>query len=377
MAKRDYYEVLGVDRNTAPDEIKKSYRKLALKYHPDRNKSNNAEEKFNEISTAYGILSNPEKRRIYDQTGHDGIDGRFTQEDIFKHTDFNEIFQGTGFGGVNVDLGSLFGSLFGSGFGGSDNSASPQGQDLGHDVELSFEQAYHGEHLNIIIPRTIICDSCNGSGAYDISSSITCSSCNGKGQVQLVQSTGFARFVRVQDCSQCQGKGKLITKPCKHCKSIGMIQKKQKIDLKIPPGTDEGTRIRLKGYGDATSGNGPYGDLYIITHLKHDSRFIRDGDLLIHESEISFPTATLGGELTVPTLDGNANIKIPSGTQPETIFKLKGKGFPKLRGFGRGDMLVKVHLSIPNKINSKTRKLIETLSEEMGLPKPKKKKFLR
>ena len=156
-----------------------------------------------------------------------------------------------------------------------------------------------------------------------------------------------------------------------------MIQKKQKIDLKIPPGADEGTRIRLKGYGDATSGNGPYGDLYIITHLKHDSRFIRDGDLLIHESEISFPTATLGGELTVPTLDGNANIKIPSGTQPETIFKLKGKGFPKLRGFGRGDMLVKVHLSIPNKINSKTRKLIETLSEEMGLPKPKKKKFLR
>ena len=374
MPKRDYYEVLGVDRNSTYDEIKKSYRELALKYHPDRNKSPNAAEKFNEISTAYGILSNHEKRNIYDQTGHSGIDDRFSQEDIFRNTDFDDIFQGTGFG---VDLGSLFGSLFGSGFGGSGNRASPQGQDLRHDIELSLEQAYRGEHLNITILRNIVCDSCHGSGAYDSSSVITCSSCNGKGQVQLVQSTGFARFVRVQDCSQCQGKGKLITTPCKHCKSIGIIQKKQKIDLKIPPGADEGTRIRLKGYGNATSGNGPYGDLYIITHLKHDQRFIRDGDLLIHESEISFPTATLGGKLTVPTLDGNATIKIPSGTQPETIFKLKGKGFPKLRGFGRGDMLVKVRLSIPKKINSKTRKLIENLSEEMGLPKPKKKKFLR
>lgn len=366
MTNSDYYGILGVSKDTNNQEIKKAYRKLAMKYHPDRNKSADAENKFKDISTAYAVLSNPEKRKIYDQYGQAGIDGKFSTEDIFRGANFEEILRGIG--GIGG-----FGNIFDSFFGSSTSRDSYRGQDLRYDIELTLEQAYRGETLNITIPRNVKCEYCTGSGAARGFSPVTCSNCRGRGQVQVTRSVGFARFVSVQNCSNCRGRGQIIEKPCNKCKSLGILEKKQKVELNIPSGVDEGSRIRLRGYGDVISGTGQAGDLYVITHMKQHDLFIRDNENLIHEIEIDFPTAVLGGEVFIPTLDKSAKLKIPSGTQNQTIFKLKGKGFPRINGFGTGDFLVKVNVHIPKKINSKQRKLIEELSSESGNKKSKRK----
>ncbi|MAM42046.1 MAG: molecular chaperone DnaJ [Thaumarchaeota archaeon] len=369
MTNSDYYDILGVSKGATDQDIKKAYRKLAMKYHPDRNKSPNAEEKFKELSTAYGVLSNSEKRKIYDQYGQQGIDGQFSSEDIFRTTNFDEIF--SGFGGRGGGFGSIFDSLFGS----STPRDPSRGQDLQYNAEITLEQAYRGETLNITIPRHIKCEYCTGSGAEKGSSPITCSNCSGRGQVQVTRSAGFARFVTMQHCSKCRGRGKIIEKPCAKCKSAGVMEKKQTIPVKIPPGVDDGSRIRLRGYGDVTSGMSHPGDLYIVTHIKPSKLFIRNNEHLIYETEIDFPTAVLGGEIIVPTLDKQCKLKIPSGTQNQTIIKVKGKGFPRINGYGTGDLLVKVNVLIPKKINSKQRKLIEELHFELNDNKSKRKFF--
>ena len=370
MSTNDYYDILGVSKTTNEKDIKKAYRKLALKYHPDRNKSKGAEDKFKEISTAYAVVSNPEKRKIYDQYGHAGIDGQFNQEDIFRSTDFADILRGVG--GTGSDG---FGSIFDSVFGSSTSHDPSRGQDLRYDIELTLEQAFKGEKMNITIPRHVKCQYCIGSGAEKGTSPINCSNCNGRGQVQVTRSAGFARFVSVQNCSTCQGRGQIIKKPCKKCNSLGIMEKKQTIELNIPSGVDEGSRIRLRGSGDVTSGTGQPGDLYVVTHMKSHDSFLRDNENLIYETDIDYPIAVLGGDIFVPTLDKNAKLKIPSATQNNTIFKLKGKGFPRINGFGTGDLLVKINVKIPKKVNSKERKLIEELSSELGSDISKRKFF--
>ncbi|NSL74938.1 MAG: molecular chaperone DnaJ, partial [Thaumarchaeota archaeon] len=292
------------------------------------------------------------------------------QEDIFRSTDFADILRGVG----GIGSGG-FGSIFDSFFGSSTSRDPSRGQDLRYDIELTLEQAFKGEKMNITIPRHVKCQYCIGSGAEKGTSPINCSNCNGRGQVQVTRSAGFARFVSVQNCSTCQGRGQIIKKPCKKCNSLGIMEKKQTIELNIPSGVDEGSRIRLRGSGDVTSGTGQPGDLYVVTHMKSHDSFLRDDENLIYETNVDYPIAVLGGDIFIPTLDKNAKLKIPSGTQNNTIFKLKGKGFPRINGFGTGDLLVKINVKIPKKINSKERKLIEELSSEFGSDISKRKFF--
>ena len=367
-SKRDYYEILGISKNASKDDVKKAYRKLALKYHPDKNKSPGAADQFKEISESYGVLSDDEKRNMYDRYGHAGIDGRYTSEDIFGGVDFEDVLRNMGGGG---GLESIFDVFFGGM--GRRRKGPSRGQDLRHDVELTLLQAAKGVTLEINVPRTVHCNNCTGSGAEPGSSTKSCATCQGAGQVQQVQASGFGRFVRVATCSTCRGKGTLVDKPCHDCRGSGHNTRKEKIDVKIPAGVDEGSRIRFRGYGDVSINGGTSGDLFMVTHMIPDKRFDRDGDDLLHETVITFPKAVLGGDVAVPTLDGNAKLKIPSGTQNGTIFRLRGKGFPSISGFGRGDELVKVNVNVPKKLNSRQKELLVDLAKEFGETPPKKR----
>lgn len=364
--KRDYYEVLGVGKQSSKDEIKGTYRKLAMQYHPDRNKSQDAEDKFKEISEAYAVLSDDEKKAQYDQFGHAGIGQRYTEEDIFRGADFGDIFRNMGFGGFN----SIFGTLFGGREGGP-----PRGQDLRFDAEITLEQAAKGVTLKVDIPRTRHCETCGGNGAQPGTSPRTCTTCNGTGQVQHVQSTGFARMVRIGTCSKCRGRGQLIDSPCKTCRGSGATAKTTTIDVKIPAGVDEGHRLRLREQGDVSLEAGRPGDLYVVTHVKPDSRFERDGDDLIHTIQINFPQATLGTEAEVPTIDGAAKLKIPAGTESGSFFRLRGKGMPRAEGYGRGDQLVRVNVKIPAKLTPKQKQLVQELAKEFDTASDKKLSF--
>jgi len=357
--KRDYYEVLGVQRNSSKDEIKTAYRKLAMQYHPDRNKSPDAEEKFKEISEAYAVLSDDEKRRQYDTFGHAGIGSRYSQEDIFRGADFNDLFRDFGFGGFDIfDL--FFGRQRTSRYG-------PQrGQSIRFNMEITLEQAATGLETEIEAPRTEQCNLCHGSGAAPGTSPRQCPTCNGKGQIEHAQATPFGQFVQVTTCRNCGGRGRVIDSPCPRCRGLGMVQQKRKIRVKIPPGVDTGSRLRLTGEGDAGIRGGPPGDLYVVVYVKHHKVFERsDSDLLV-TVPVSFVQATLGDEIDVPTIEGTAKLKIPSGTQTHTVFKLRGKGMPRLNQSGRGDELVRVIVQTPTKLTSNQRKLLEELGKEMG-----------
>lgn len=367
--KRDYYDVLGVSKEAAKDEIKNAYRKLAMQYHPDRNKSPDAEGKFKEISEAYAVLSDDEKRTQYDQFGHAGIGQRYTAEDIFRGVDFGDIFRDMGFGGFN----NIFNMFFG-GFG-TRQRGPPRGQDLRFDAEITLEQAAKGATLKVDIPRTRHCESCNGSGAQPGTSPRNCTTCNGTGQVQHVQSTGFARMVRIGTCSRCRGRGTIIDNPCRTCRGSGTTSKISTIDVKIPAGVDEGHRLRLREQGDVSLEGGKSGDLYVVIHVKPDPRFERDGDDLIHTAEISFTQAVLGTEIEVPTIDRHAKLKIPAGTESGSIFRMRGKGMPRVEGFGRGDELVRVSIRVPAKLTSRQKQLIQELAKEFGDSMQKKKFF--
>jgi molecular chaperone DnaJ len=358
LSKSDYYDVLGVQRNATKDEIKNKYRQLALKYHPDRNKSPDAESKFKEISEAYAILSDDEKRAQYDQFGHAGIDGRYSTEDIFRGVDFDEILRdiGFGFGG--------FGSIFDTFFGGRPGRGPQRGQDIRYDLEISLEQAYAGLGTEIEVPRTERCPECNGSGAKPGTSPKKCPECGGAGQIQHVQRAGFMQFARIEPCRKCRGKGTIIEKPCNQCRGAGIVERDRRISVKIPAGVDTGSQLLLRGEGDAPNGSGRRGDLYVVVHVKPHETFRREGNDLICNVDVSFSRATLGGDLQVPTLDGPANIMMPAGTQSGAIFRLRKKGMPAIREYGKGDELVVVQVRTPTNLTSHQKELVQELSKE-------------
>jgi molecular chaperone DnaJ len=369
--KRDYYEILGIQKTASKDEIKDVYRKLAMKYHPDRNKAPDAEDKFKEISEAYAVLSDDQKRRQYDTLGHAGFDQRYTSEDIFRGADFNSIFRDIGFG-----FGDIFGSLFGGGFGGGFRERSNRGQDLAYDLTITLNEAATGTEKQIRIPRTEKCEVCKGSGANPGSSIKTCPTCKGEGKVKHMRKSSFATFVQVVPCSTCRGKGKLIETPCNNCRGSGLVKKRRKISVKIPKGIDEGYQLRLKGEGEASANGGVPGDLYVIVHVASHEAFMRDGDDLWHVLLISYPQAVLGTEISVPTLEGPTKIKISPGIQVGDTIRVRGKGMPRFRGYGRGDLLVRVGVSIPKRISKNEREILEQLANETGQEvKHKKRRF--
>lgn len=356
--KRDYYEVLDVPKTATKEEIKDSYRKLALKYHPDRNKTSEAEEKFKEISEAYAVLSDEEKRRQYDQLGHAGFDQRYTREDIFRGADFESVFRDLGFG-------FGFRDLFSSFFGGRDFSESVNiGQDIAYDLEISLGEAAKGTEKETIIPRTENCDVCNGTGASPGTQPKTCTRCNGIGKVQNVRKNSFTMFVQVIPCPTCRGRGKIIESLCRKCRGTGLIERERTITVKIPPGIDEGYQLRLQGEGETSAGGGQPGDLYVNIHVTPHPYFKRQEDDLLYNLTIGFPQAALGTEATVPTLEGNTSIKIEPGTQQGEIIRLRGKGMPRLRGYGKGDLLVRVKILVPKKLTNEQRVLLEQLAKE-------------
>ncbi len=353
--KRDYYEILGIKKGSSVDEIKKAYRSLALKYHPDRVSGDKkaSEEKFKEISEAYAVLSDPQKKSQYDQFGHAGIDSRYSYEDIFKGADFSSIFEDLGVGGGGI-FGDIFEGIFGGGFS-SGRRNSLRGRDLQYEFEISFEEAAFGVKKTVTIPRHEICDTCKGDGARPGTKKTTCSTCNGKGRI--MQSAGF--FSIQQTCPKCRGEGTIIKNPCVKCVGTGKIKVTKKIEVSIPAGVDTGSRLRMQQEGEAGTKGGPRGDLYIYVHVKDHDIFERHGYDIVCDVPISFPVATLGGEVEIPTLNGKVTMKIPEGTQTGKIFRLQGKGIKRLRGYGIGDELVRVVVETPTRLNSQQKRILK------------------
>ncbi len=357
--KRDYYEVLGVDRNANEAELKKAYRNLAKKYHPDVNPGDKAAEaKFKEANEAYEVLSDSQKRGRYDQFGHAGTDPNgFGGAGGFS-SDFD-------FGGI----GDIFETFFGgSGFGGrSKTRRGPQkGADIKYSMEISFEEAAFGIEREINVSKMEVCSKCTGSGAKTGSNVTTCSHCNGTGQVQIKQNTPFGQFINTKTCDACKGEGKIITEPCPACNGKGRLRSTKKIKIDIPAGIDDGQTISLRGGGDPGLKGGPNGDLYVNIRVKSHPLFSRQGNNVVCDVPITFTQAALGAELEVPTLDGKVKYTVPEGTQTGSVFRLKGKGIPYLRGNGRGDQYVKVTIEVPKKLNDKQKALLREFAEISG-----------
>ena len=358
---RDYYEILGASKDADEKTIKKAYRELAMKYHPDKNKEAGAEEKFKEISEAYGVLSDKDKKAKYDQYGHAGIDGRYSQEDIFGGIDLNDIFGGGGgFGG------SIFDHIFGGG--GGRRRGPTRGSDLRYDMEIEFMDAAHGKETKITIPREENCDTCKGSGAKEGTSPKTCPVCKGSGQVTQVRRTPLGNFAQSTTCNTCRGDGKIIDNPCTTCHGSGKVRKKRNISVKIPAGVDTGSQLRVSGEGEAGSKGGPSGDLYVVLHVKAHKFFERLGNDIMFELPLSFPQLALGCEVEVPTLKEKEKVKmkIPAGTAVGSTFRLKGKGMTKLHGRGYGDLHVKVDVVVPKKLSAEQKKLLHEFDENSG-----------
>jgi len=365
--KRDYYEVLGVKKSATLDEIKKAYRELALRYHPDRvphEQKKEAEEKFKEISEAYAVLSDSQKRALYDQHGHAGIDQRYAYEDIFKGADFSSVFQDLGdfgFGGGLFDeifsgLGfDIFGGRSGRGSGGR-----RRGRDLQISVDITLEEAATGTEKTITVPRYETCATCSGSGAKPGTKKNTCPQCKGSGRT--VVSNGF--FQLAQTCSRCGGEGSAIQTPCLDCHGEGRAKVTRKIKVKIPAGVDTGAHLRVRGEGE--SGTAGRGDLYVIIEVQPNPVFERHDNDVLTEINISLSKAILGDAVEVPTLNGKVSMKIPAGTQSGRIFRLKEKGIPDLHGRGNGDELVRVNVEIPTRLTSEQRRLIEEFAKASG-----------
>ena len=360
--KRDYYEVLGVDRKATKEEIRKSYRKLALKYHPDRNKEPDAAEKFKEISEAYAILSDENKRLQYDQFGHAGISGRYSAEDIFGGINFEDILRGFGLGGGLGGFGSIFDFLMGRG--GRRGSQRDQAIDLRYDMNISLKEAATGIEKEISLKRDEQCPKCGGSGGEPGTPLTTCSRCRGGGQLRQVQQTMFGQVIRVATCPQCNGRGQIVETPCSECNGKRTVKEKRSIRVQIPPGVESGSMLRLKDQGASQSGGRP-GDLYVVVHVKPDKTFQRVGDDIILELPISITQATLGAEIEVPTLLSKAILKIPAGTQPDTVLRLRGQGMPRARWRGNGDQLVRIKVVVPKKLKRSQRELFEQLADEL------------
>lgn len=347
MAK-DYYNILELDRNSTEADIKKAYRRLALKYHPDRNPGDrSAEERFKEINEAYACLSDPQKRSNYDNFG--------TAEGVGA---------GFGFGGFN-DFTSSFGDIFGDMFGdftGRRRTRPIKGQDLRYDMEINLKEAVFGTEKKINIPRWQNCSTCNGTGAKPGKAPVVCETCKGTGQTKLQQ--GF--FTIARTCGRCGGEGKIITDPCVTCKGQGKVRRERTVSLKIPAGVDTGIRLKVTGEGEIGSHGGPPGDLYVVIHVAPHPFFRRKDNDLLCEVPISFVQATLGGEIEVPTMDGNVTVRIPSGTPSGRVFHLRGKGIPKLGGYGKGDQYVTVFIDVPKKLTARQKELLREFAEISG-----------
>ena len=363
-AKRDYYEVIGVSKTASTDEIKFQYRKLALKFHPDRNRSNEAPEHFKEISEAYAVLSDSEKRKIYDQYGHTGVDGRYSTEDIFQGAsgNFNDIFNDLF--GRSRGMNSIFESLFGRrGFGGFGGFGQTKGADMFYETSITLEDVLNGKKIEIDVQKDVECDSCRGSGCASGTSKITCSSCNGHGQVRQSRKMGFASFVTVVPCTKCKGQGKIVEKPCKNCKGIGKRKGTRHVSFDVPAGIDSGD-YTIQGEGEYVP-DGNNGDLIVRIHVQLHSQFKRDGSDLFFDQKISMIDAVLGKEMDVPTLEKSEKIKIEPGTQPNTIIKLKGKGLHRQNSWGRGDQYVRLVVDIPKKLSKHQKKLLEEFKDSI------------
>lgn len=360
-AKRDYYQVLGVAKSASEDEIKKSYRKLALKYHPDRNPGNKAaEESFKEAAEAYEVLSTPEKRKQYDQFGHEGMSqsfgpGGFKWENFTHAGDFGDIFESI-FGGGGGGFADLFSG------GGRRRSSGVHGADLRYDLEIDFEEAAQGVKKSVEIPRLDACDECRGSGAASGSGRQTCPHCHGSGQIRASQ--GFFSISRT--CAHCSGLGSVVKSPCKKCRGEGRIRKTHNLSIKIPAGVHHGMRLRVSGEGEGGAFGGERGDLYVVIHVRPHPLFHREEDDIICEVPISFSLAALGGEVDVPTLSGKVKLKVPAGTQSSKVFRLRGKGIPNVQGYGSGDELIRILVETPTQLNQEQRDLLQKFAEIGG-----------
>ena len=360
--KRDYYEVLGVQKGASEEEIKKAYKKMARKYHPDLNPGDkDAEEKFKEVNEAYEVLSDSEKKARYDQFGFAGVDPNFGAG-------------GGGYGGGAGfdfgDLGDIFGSFFGGGFGGGQarrNPNAPQrGESIRMNLTISFEEAAFGCEKELELDRYESCETCRGSGAAPGTSPETCPDCGGSGVVQTRRQTPMGVFASTAPCSRCGGRGKIIKEPCKDCRGSGMVRRRRKIQASVPAGIDNGQTISIRGQGHAGKNGGPAGDLLVTITVRPHELFRREGTSVLCEAPITFPQAVLGAELEIPTIDGKVKYDIPEGTQSGTTFRLKGKGIPALNGRGRGDQYVTVYIETPHNLNREQKEALKKFAEAVG-----------
>lgn len=365
--KRDYYEVLGLQKGASEEEIKKAFRKLAMKYHPDRNPNDKeAEDRFKEVNEAYSILGNPDKKKKYDQFGHAGVDP-------------NAGFGGGGFSGAGMeDIFDMFGGMFGgggfkTGFGGSSRNGPMKGNDLQREIVISFEEAAFGTKKKIRIYKNVKCSHCHGDKAEPGTEKKTCSSCGGTGRVQSTQNTPFGTFQSVVTCPDCHGEGYTIDTPCSECKGQGVLRKELTISVSIPAGIDNGAILPLRGQGEPGINNGPPGDLYVIVTVKPHKLYKRAGQDLQIEIPISFEQAALGDDIVVPTLEDKVSYKVPAGTQPNTVFRLRGKGLPYVNSSRKGDLYVKVILEVPTKLNSQQKEAIQEMCGKLDKSCYKKK----
>jgi molecular chaperone DnaJ len=349
LAKEDYYDILGVPRGATDEEIKKAYRKLARKYHPDVNKEPGAEERFKQINEAYSVLGDPEKRAQYDN---------------FGHAAFEDAGQG-GFGGFGFgfeDLGDIFSEFFG-GFGPRQSHRPQRGADLRYELTISFEEAAFGTETEITIPRTEVCEHCGGNRAEPGTPIVTCPECRGTGQVTYTQATPFGHFTSTRTCGRCLGEGRTFDTPCSVCYGSGTQRKMSRVKVKVPPGINDGQSLRLAGKGEAGVRGGPPGDLFVVIRVKPHELFKRQGQNVILEVPISFVQAALGDEIEVPTLEGPVKMRIPEGTQSGRVLRLRGKGIPHLRGAGRGDQLVEIRVVTPTKLTAKQKQLLREFAK--------------
>ena len=365
MAKRDYYEVLEVSKTATPEEIKKAYRKKAIQFHPDKNPGNHeAEEKFKEAAEAYEVLSNPEKKQRYDQFGHAGVGGAA-----------GGGYSGGGFSDIE-DIFSAFGDIFGGhfggfgGFGGSSRGRGgrrvSRGSDLRVKVKLNLNEIVNGVEKKIKVKKYVACQHCNGTGAKNGSSYTTCNTCGGNGQVTRIQHTLLGQMQTTSTCPTCQGDGKMITDKCNHCAGEGVVRDEEVINIKIPAGVGEGMQLNVSGKGNLGRRGGINGDLLVVITEEDHEELVRDGNNLIHNLFLSFPDITLGTTAEIPTVEGKVKVKIEPGTQPEKILRLRGKGIPDVNGYGRGDLLVRVHVWIPKKLSNEEKRMLEKLQSSPG-----------
>lgn len=354
--QRDYYEVLGVPRSADAQELKKAYRKLAMEFHPDRNPSEGAAAKFKEINQAYEVLSDDQKRQMYDRFGHAGVDG-------------NQGGGFDGFHGFEGGFGDIFDAFFGGGQRGGRRRRGPaRGADLRFNLRLTFEEAVFGVEKEIEFQRQERCQRCSGKGAEPGTELATCPECNGAGEIRRSQQSIFGQFVNVAPCARCSGEGKIVPNPCEDCRGTGRLRAPRKIAVKVPAGVDDGAQIRLAGEGEAGARGGESGNLYVVLSVAEHERFQRVEDHIVLELPVNVAQAALGSEMSIPTLDGDMTFEVPAGTQSGEDFVIRGKGVPHLRGAGRGDMVVRVTVVVPETLTDEQRELLEKLAETMGTP---------